>query len=83
MVFDPESLCFFPIDNTQSDGKGNCDPVLAALRGAVQGALELRLQMNGANPGLLFYDTVSLRVQTVQLMVDESVSPESGSEKPE
>ena len=32
------SLAFFPIDNTQSDGQGNCDPVLASLRGAVQSA---------------------------------------------
>jgi len=33
-------------------------------------ALELRIQCNFSNPGLAFYETVSLRVQTVQLMVD-------------
>eukprot|EP00937_MAST-01D_sp_MAST-1D-sp2_P006541 g6541.t1 len=34
------SLAFFPVDNTQSDGAGSCDPAVAALRGAVQGVLE-------------------------------------------
>ena len=33
-------------------------------------AVELRVQTNFATPGLVFYETLSLRVQTMHLMVD-------------
>ena len=33
-------------------------------------AVEMRLQLDLANPGLRFFESVSLRVQTIQLMVD-------------
>ena len=33
-------LCYFPVDNTQSDGTGRVDPVLAAARLTVQEAIE-------------------------------------------
>jgi hypothetical protein len=42
-------------------------------------ALELRIQCNFSNPGLAFYETVSLRVQTVQLMVDTLARQRSGT----
>jgi hypothetical protein len=34
------SLIFFPVDNTKSDGEGGVDPVLAAVRAAVQEVIE-------------------------------------------
>ena len=34
------SLTFFPVDNTMSDGEGNVDSVLKAVRSAVQEAIE-------------------------------------------
>ena len=43
---------------------------LVAGGGRAPPAIELRLQCNLTNPGLSFYETISLRVQTLQLMVD-------------
>ena len=42
----------------------------ATAEGGPASAVEVRVGCSLANPGLLFYETIAVRVQTVQLMVD-------------